>query len=48
MRKSRFSAADRRHPDKGCGSPPARRYDLLHDRSRSAGPSYRPERPFVI
>ena len=35
-------AADRLHPDKGCGSLPARRYDLLPDRSRSAGPSYRP------
>jgi uncharacterized protein YbjT (DUF2867 family) len=32
-------AADRLHPDKGCGSLPARRYDLLPDRSRSAGPS---------
>jgi hypothetical protein len=41
-------AADRLHPDKGCGSLPARRYDLLPDRSRSAGPSYRPERPLVI
>src|SRR5271166_974281 len=41
-------AAHRLHPDKGCGGLPARRYDLLPDRSRRAGPSYRPERPFVI
>jgi hypothetical protein len=30
-------AADRLHPDRGCGSLPARRYDLLPSRSRSAG-----------
>jgi hypothetical protein len=40
-------AADRLHPDKGCGGLAAWRYDLLPDRSKSAWPSCRPERPFV-